>query len=82
MFNVEYYVGAYKVGPIILFCCYYEISLWKVQYILNLHDSQDGDTWRTNKYIDAATMPPCEESNIQIWDRRPLYCIPVSVPVL
>lgn len=49
MFNVEYYIGAYK----------------------------DGGIWRTNKYSDAAVLPPCAETDMQIWDRRPLYCVPV-----
>eukprot|EP00250_Pteridium_aquilinum_P012999 c21070_g1_i1 orf=136-1962(+) len=49
MFNVEYYIGAYK----------------------------DGDVWRTTKYSDAAALPRCTEATMQIWDRRPLYCIPV-----
>eukprot|EP00249_Psilotum_nudum_P000776 c12897_g1_i1 orf=82-1905(+) len=49
MFNVEYYVGAFK----------------------------DGATWRTNKYTDIATVPIISESEMQVWDRRPLYCVPV-----
>ncbi|KAI5074125.1 hypothetical protein GOP47_0010086 [Adiantum capillus-veneris] len=49
MFNVDYYVGAYK----------------------------DGDVWRTTKYSDVAVVPPCSEANMRIWDRRPLYCVPV-----
>lgn len=49
MFNIEYYIGAYK----------------------------EGDTWHTNKYSDVAVLPPCVEASMQIWERRPLYCVPV-----
>ncbi|KAH7443769.1 hypothetical protein KP509_02G050200 [Ceratopteris richardii] len=38
---------------------------------------KDGDAWRTTKYSDVAAVPSCSESSMKIWERRPLYCVPV-----
>lgn len=39
---------------------------------------QDGDKWRTNKFADASRCPVDASSDMRIWERRLLYCIPVS----
>ncbi|KAG8390164.1 hypothetical protein BUALT_Bualt01G0055000 [Buddleja alternifolia] len=38
---------------------------------------KDGDTWRTNKFADASTCPMDASSDMRIWERRLLYCVPV-----
>ncbi|CAI9774932.1 unnamed protein product [Fraxinus pennsylvanica] len=38
---------------------------------------KDGDTWRTNKFTDTAQFPMAPSSDMRIWERRLLYCVPV-----
>ncbi|XP_073130537.1 mini-chromosome maintenance complex-binding protein isoform X2 [Henckelia pumila] len=38
---------------------------------------KDGDTWRTNKFADSSHSPINTSLDMQIWERRLLYCIPV-----
>lgn len=39
---------------------------------------KDGSIWRTNKFMDVAQYPIDSSSETRIWERRMLYCIPVS----
>lgn len=38
---------------------------------------KDESTWRTNKYSDVSQFPDASTSNMQVWERRLLYCVPV-----
>ncbi|KAL8462886.1 hypothetical protein ACS0TY_033768 [Phlomoides rotata] len=38
---------------------------------------KDGDKWITNKFSDAPQCPVNASSDMRIWERRLLYCIPV-----
>ncbi|XP_038722373.1 mini-chromosome maintenance complex-binding protein [Tripterygium wilfordii] len=38
---------------------------------------KDGSVWRTNKFADVSHFPNVSASNMQIWERRLLYCVPV-----
>ncbi|XP_022890993.1 mini-chromosome maintenance complex-binding protein [Olea europaea var. sylvestris] len=38
---------------------------------------KDGDTWRTNKFTDTSQFPIAPSSDMRIWERRLLYCVPV-----
>ncbi|KAF3790319.1 Mini-chromosome maintenance complex-binding protein [Nymphaea thermarum] len=38
---------------------------------------KDGSTWRTNKFMDVSTFSMTSASDMQIWDRRLLYCVPI-----
>ncbi|XP_051122782.1 mini-chromosome maintenance complex-binding protein isoform X2 [Andrographis paniculata] len=38
---------------------------------------KDGDTWKTNKFADASRSPIDSSSDMKIWERRLLYCVPV-----
>ncbi|XP_010253131.1 PREDICTED: mini-chromosome maintenance complex-binding protein-like isoform X1 [Nelumbo nucifera] len=38
---------------------------------------KDGSTWRTNKFTDVASFPMGSSSEVKVWERRLLYCIPV-----
>ncbi|CAN8317626.1 unnamed protein product [Cochlearia groenlandica] len=38
---------------------------------------KDGSTWRTNKYSDVSQFPEGSSSDMQVWERRLLYCVPV-----
>ncbi|VVB02908.1 unnamed protein product [Arabis nemorensis] len=38
---------------------------------------KDGSTWRTNKYSDVSQFPESSSSEMQVWERRLLYCVPV-----
>ncbi|XP_043703405.1 mini-chromosome maintenance complex-binding protein [Telopea speciosissima] len=38
---------------------------------------KDGTTWRTNKFMDVASSPMDSSSEMRIWERRVLYCVPV-----
>ncbi|KAI3470949.1 hypothetical protein Pfo_027612 [Paulownia fortunei] len=38
---------------------------------------KDGDKWRTNKFADASRCPMDASSDMKIWERRLLYCVPV-----
>lgn len=38
---------------------------------------KDGSIWRTNKFMDVSQFPMCSSSDMQIWERRLLYCVPV-----
>ncbi|KAF8394837.1 hypothetical protein HHK36_018774 [Tetracentron sinense] len=38
---------------------------------------KDGSMWRTNKFKDVAANPMCSSSEMRIWERRLLYCVPV-----
>ncbi|ERN05393.1 mini-chromosome maintenance complex-binding protein isoform X1 [Amborella trichopoda] len=38
---------------------------------------KDGSTWRTNKYTDVSSLPMGPSSEMHLWDRRLLYCVPV-----
>lgn len=50
-------------------------DMLNVEYYIGAY--KDGELWRTNKYSDAAALPPSAEATMQIWERRPLYCVPV-----
>lgn len=39
---------------------------------------QDGDRWKTNKFADASPCPVDASCDNRIWERRLLYCVPVS----
>ncbi|KAK6932926.1 Mini-chromosome maintenance complex-binding protein [Dillenia turbinata] len=41
---------------------------------------KDGSIWRTNKYADVSQSPICSSSEMRFWERRILYCVPVSFP--
>ncbi|CAK9135879.1 unnamed protein product [Ilex paraguariensis] len=38
---------------------------------------KDGATWRTNKFADVPQFPMGSSSDMRIWERRLLYCVPV-----
>ncbi|KAI3993641.1 hypothetical protein MKX01_002654 [Papaver californicum] len=38
---------------------------------------KDGSTWRSNKYTDVASFPMSSSSEMSMWERRLLYCVPV-----
>ncbi|KAJ4970296.1 hypothetical protein NE237_003395 [Protea cynaroides] len=38
---------------------------------------KDGSTWKTNKFMDVASSPMDPSSEMRIWERRVLYCVPV-----
>ncbi|XP_058110592.1 mini-chromosome maintenance complex-binding protein isoform X1 [Magnolia sinica] len=38
---------------------------------------KDGSTWRTNKFTDIPSYPIASSSEMRVWERRLLYCIPV-----
>ncbi|KAK4489326.1 hypothetical protein RD792_005130 [Penstemon davidsonii] len=38
---------------------------------------KDGATWKTNKFSDASQCPMDASSDMRIWERRLLYCVPV-----
>ncbi|XP_026412288.1 mini-chromosome maintenance complex-binding protein-like [Papaver somniferum] len=38
---------------------------------------KDESTWRTNKYTDVASFPMSSSSEMSMWERRLLYCVPV-----
>ncbi|XP_059666822.1 mini-chromosome maintenance complex-binding protein-like isoform X2 [Cornus florida] len=38
---------------------------------------KDGAMWRTNKFSDVPQVPICSSSDMRIWERRLLYCVPV-----
>ncbi|GLJ14702.1 hypothetical protein SUGI_0238350 [Cryptomeria japonica] len=38
---------------------------------------KDGSTWRTNKYADMASVQMPPDAQVEVWDRRLLYCVPV-----
>ncbi|KAK6145683.1 hypothetical protein DH2020_022503 [Rehmannia glutinosa] len=38
---------------------------------------KDGDKWRTNKFADVSQCPVDASSDMRIWERRLLYCVPV-----
>ncbi|KAL0452663.1 UNVERIFIED_CONTAM: Mini-chromosome maintenance complex-binding protein [Sesamum latifolium] len=38
---------------------------------------KDGDMWRTNKFADTSRCPMDASSDMQIWERRLLYCVPI-----
>ncbi|KFK42329.1 hypothetical protein AALP_AA2G242000 [Arabis alpina] len=38
---------------------------------------KDGVTWRTNKYSDVSQFPESSSSEMKVWERRLLYCVPV-----
>ncbi|XP_026424247.1 mini-chromosome maintenance complex-binding protein-like isoform X2 [Papaver somniferum] len=38
---------------------------------------KDGSTWRTNKFTDVASFPMNSSSEMSMWERRLLYCVPV-----
>ncbi|KAL0359119.1 UNVERIFIED_CONTAM: Mini-chromosome maintenance complex-binding protein [Sesamum angustifolium] len=37
---------------------------------------KDGDMWRTNKFADTSRCPMDASSDMRIWERRLLYCVP------
>ncbi|KAJ0229786.1 hypothetical protein HA466_0313500 [Hirschfeldia incana] len=37
---------------------------------------KDDSTWRTNKYSDVSQFPDASTSDMQVWERRLLYCVP------
>ncbi|KAL0341215.1 UNVERIFIED_CONTAM: Mini-chromosome maintenance complex-binding protein [Sesamum radiatum] len=38
---------------------------------------KDGDMWRTNKFADTSWCPMDASSDMRIWERRLLYCVPI-----
>lgn len=38
---------------------------------------KDGSSWRTNKYTDVASVQMPPNAQMEMWDRRLLYCVPV-----
>ena len=40
---------------------------------------QDSDKWITNKFADGSHGPSDASSDVRIWERRLLYCTPVSI---
>ncbi|KAL0382205.1 UNVERIFIED_CONTAM: Mini-chromosome maintenance complex-binding protein [Sesamum calycinum] len=38
---------------------------------------KDGDMWRTNKFADTSRCPMDASSDMRIWERRLLYCVPI-----
>ncbi|XP_010252101.2 PREDICTED: mini-chromosome maintenance complex-binding protein-like isoform X2 [Nelumbo nucifera] len=38
---------------------------------------KDGSTWRTNKFTDVASFPMDSSTEVKVWERRLLYCVPV-----
>ncbi|PSR93251.1 Mini-chromosome maintenance complex-binding protein [Actinidia chinensis var. chinensis] len=38
---------------------------------------KDGARWRTNKFTDVSRIPMNLSSNMRVWERRLLYCVPV-----
>ncbi|XP_057483147.1 mini-chromosome maintenance complex-binding protein-like [Actinidia eriantha] len=38
---------------------------------------KDGATWRTNKFTDVSQFPMNLSSDMWVWERRLLYCVPV-----
>ncbi|XP_010517485.1 PREDICTED: mini-chromosome maintenance complex-binding protein-like [Camelina sativa] len=38
---------------------------------------KDGATWRTNKFSDVSQFPEGSPTDLQVWERRLLYCVPV-----
>lgn len=51
-------------------------------YALNLclvsFSIKDGGMWNTNKFTDISQFPMGPSSDTLIWERRLLYCVPVS----
>lgn len=39
---------------------------------------KDGNLWRTNKFMDVSQYPMGSPPDMCIWERRLLYCVPVS----
>ena len=43
---------------------------------------KDGDVWRTNKFMDVSHFPmpmaSTSSPHMRVWERRLLYCVPVS----
>lgn len=39
---------------------------------------KDGSVWRTNKFMDVCQYPMGSSPDMRIWERRLLYCVPVS----
>ncbi|KAL5732986.1 hypothetical protein ACOSQ2_032678 [Xanthoceras sorbifolium] len=38
---------------------------------------KDGAVWRTNKFMDFSQVPMGSSPDMQVWERRLLYCVPV-----
>ncbi|KAF3433282.1 hypothetical protein FNV43_RR24384 [Rhamnella rubrinervis] len=38
---------------------------------------KDGTVWRTNKFMDVSRFPMGSSSDMRIWERRLIYCVPV-----
>ncbi|XP_027110645.2 mini-chromosome maintenance complex-binding protein [Coffea eugenioides] len=38
---------------------------------------KDGSVWRTNKFADHSQFPIGSSSDMRVWERRLLYCVPV-----
>lgn len=38
---------------------------------------KDGNVWRTNKFADHSQFPIGSSSDMRLWERRLLYCVPV-----
>ncbi|KAG7569927.1 Mini-chromosome maintenance complex-binding protein [Arabidopsis thaliana x Arabidopsis arenosa] len=38
---------------------------------------KDDTTWRTNKYSDVSQFPEGSSTEMKVWERRLLYCVPV-----
>lgn len=36
------------------------------------------ETWNTNKFSDVAQFPMGPSPDMRVWERRLLYCVPVS----
>lgn len=48
-----------------------------LNYFFLFYSVKDESTWRTNKYSDVSQFPDASTSNMQVWERRLLYCVPV-----
>lgn len=52
---------------------YFGLNKLKVLWFL-----KDGTVWRTNKFMDVSQFPMVSSSDMRIWERRLIYCVPVS----
>lgn len=78
MLGNEFYVGAYKVFDLLwispsYLCLYFERLIFFSSYHV-----KDGGLWRTNKFMDVSQFPMDLSSDKRVWERRLLYCVPVS----
>lgn len=75
MLGNEFYVGAYKVILFICSRCCFDV-LMCVKALSGI--MKDGSTWKTTKFMDSSQCPAGFSPDMRIWERRLLYCVPVS----